>query len=192
MRLVTFAIAAVLLPTYLRLVRAAPEADDAAAERRMHRFREHYEGPPRSSLSQSLSPSVAKHGTPLTRTGAGSQPLWPQQIHMSLTGRPGEAVIEWVSGAPDGTSMVQISDEPGCCDNDLFAGKGGASNLGRPCPCFPYWCWRRNFSYTTSSKATRKIAGNGALLQDVRNFTATDWFRSAMPRRGVSMLIDSV
>ena len=58
--------------------------------------------------------------------GAGAQPLWPEQIHITYTGRPGEHVVEWVSGAPRGTSMVQISDEPGCCDT-------------LHCGCFPYW-----------------------------------------------------
>ena len=56
----------------------------------------------------------------------GQIPMWPEQIHQSVTGRPGEHVIEWVSGAPRGTSMVQISDEPGCCDSVH-------------CGCFPYW-----------------------------------------------------
>ena len=61
--------------------------------------------------------------------------------------------------------MVQISDEPGCCDTVH-------------CGCFPYWCWRRN--QTGLPKGTPPTQGK--LLQNVTNFTATDWFRSAMPR----------
>ena len=145
---------------------------EGAARARARRWGEHYQGPPRGSLAQSLSPSLVAGPLPPigppapgSTRGGTSQPIWPQQIHMSVTGVPGEAVIEWVSGAPRGSSMVQISDEPGCCDS-------------LHCGCFPYWCWRRN------QTGMRKGADPtlGPLIQNVTNYTATDWFGSAMPR----------
>ena len=151
------------------------------------RFAHHYEGPARASLAQSISPARS-HSPPVGSVEpAGAQPLWPQMVHMSLTGRPGEAVIEWVSGAPPNSSVVQLSAEPGCCDSP-------------ECPCFPCacsydhalilsphadlrslptdWCWRRN--HTGQKKGTG--AETGKLLQNVTEFAATDWFYSGMPR----------
>ena len=37
---------------------------------------------------------------------------FPEQIHLSLTGVPGEMAIDWVSSAPPGTAMVQYSEQP--------------------------------------------------------------------------------
>ena len=159
----------------------------AARELRSARFAEHYEGVPRTSLLQSLSPAREMIGDPPSTTtgrqlqenhqwrGAGTQPVWPQMVHMALTGRPGEVVIEWVSGAPEGTSVVEVSDEPGCVDS-------------KPnCACFPYWCWRRNQSACLADPICRNNtkgggAEGGPLLQNVTRYPATEWFHSAMPR----------
>jgi hypothetical protein len=37
---------------------------------------------------------------------------YPEQVHLSLSGKPGEMVIDWVSSAPPGTAMVQHSSRP--------------------------------------------------------------------------------
>ena len=36
----------------------------------------------------------------------------PQMIHLSLTGRPGEMAVDWVSSCADGTSSVMFADNP--------------------------------------------------------------------------------
>ena len=37
---------------------------------------------------------------------------YPQMIHLSLTGRPGEMAVDWVSSCADGTSSVMFADNP--------------------------------------------------------------------------------
>ena len=37
---------------------------------------------------------------------------YPEQIHLSLTGKPGEMVIDWISSAPPGTATVLYSEQP--------------------------------------------------------------------------------
>ena len=36
----------------------------------------------------------------------------PEQIHVSLTGKPGEMVVDWVSSADSSTSVAQVSPMP--------------------------------------------------------------------------------
>jgi hypothetical protein len=117
--------------------------------------------------------------------------VWPEQIHMALTGRPGEAVIEWVSSAPPGTSQVELSDEVGC-DDARFTAPDGSS---MKCPCFPFACWRQNYTCAAPERQTEGACAAphcawqpvgrrcvGSLFQNVSAFEATDWFGSAMPR----------
>ena len=122
------------------------------------RFAHHYEGPARASLAQSISPARS-HSPPVGSVEpAGAQPLWPQMVHMTLTGRPGEAVIEWVSGAPPNSSVVQLSAEPGCCDSP-------------ECPCFPCKC----------------SSGRALILSpraDLRSFLLRRLVLAAQPHRG--------
>ena len=143
---------------------------------------------------------------PAARATAGF--VWPEQIHMSITGLPGEAVIEWVSSAPVGTSAVEISDRQGCCDASFTPPAGPPMK----CPCFPFSCWRQNFTCATlaSEAACTATTGSsgctwvrkaavvngssgeghsvttgrcvGPLWQNVTTIRATDWFGSAMPR----------
>ena len=37
---------------------------------------------------------------------------YPEQIHLSLSGKPGEMVIDWISSAPPGTATVLYSEQP--------------------------------------------------------------------------------
>ena len=37
---------------------------------------------------------------------------YPQMIHLSLTGKPGEMAIDWISSCPDNTSSVMFADNP--------------------------------------------------------------------------------
>ena len=67
---------------------------------------------------------------------------YPEQVHLSLSGKLGEMVIDWVSSAPRGTAMVQHSSRP-WQGKPLNAACTGLNQTGPPkcnppnVPCSP-------------------------------------------------------